>query len=177
MKILPCPKLRLRAVINLGNITNNMNWIQVRAICLWFFLCIAFFCCIKVRFTRATKLLNLRQTRPYVYKNVVIFWTKQRNYCSLLKDRWSSKSIPIEEKFWKVLVLFVGPLMPLFWTLGDVCLGSESQCGSYCLHALSPVCTRFLKSQSGATPTELLVDLSCSPLTFKTESLFKLSRK
>ena len=37
--------------------------------------------------------------------------------------------------FWRTLVLFVGPLMTLFWTFGDVCPGSQSQGGSFaCFH-------------------------------------------
>ena len=41
-------------------------------------------------------------------------------------------------KFFKrTSVLFVGPLIPLLWTSGDVCLGFQSQGESPCLHALS----------------------------------------
>ena len=29
--------------------------------------------------------------------------------------------------FWRTKVLFVGPLIPLFWTCGDVCSGFQSQ--------------------------------------------------
>ena len=32
--------------------------------------------------------------------------------------------------FWRTQILFVGPLMPLFWTSGDVCPGFQSQGGS-----------------------------------------------
>ena len=38
--------------------------------------------------------------------------------------------------FWRTSVLFVGRLIPLFWTSGDVCFGFHSQGGSLCLHAL-----------------------------------------
>ena len=52
--------------------------------------------------------------------------------------------------------LFVGPLIPLFWTSGDVCPGFQSQVGSPCLHASLPKCTRILRFTSGATPAEVL---------------------
>ena len=39
--------------------------------------------------------------------------------------------------FWRTHVLFVGPLIPLFWTSGDVCPGFQSQGGSR-LHAFLP---------------------------------------
>ena len=38
-------------------------------------------------------------------------------------------------KFWRTHILFVGPLIPLFWTSGG---GFQSQ-GGYCLHAFLPV--------------------------------------
>ena len=38
--------------------------------------------------------------------------------------------------FWRASVLFVGPLMPLFWTFGDICPGFQSQGGSPHLHVL-----------------------------------------
>ena len=44
--------------------------------------------------------------------------------------------------FWRTWVLFVGPLIPLFWTSGDVSPGFESKGGSLacvlcCLHAMN----------------------------------------
>ena len=33
--------------------------------------------------------------------------------------------------FWRTQVLFVGPLIPLFWTSGDVCPGFQNQVGSH----------------------------------------------
>ena len=39
--------------------------------------------------------------------------------------------------FWRTHVLFVGPLIPLFWTSGDICFGFQSQGGS-CLHTFLP---------------------------------------
>ena len=36
-------------------------------------------------------------------------------------------------KFWRTHVLFVGPLIPLFWTSGDVCPGFQSQGGLACM--------------------------------------------
>ena len=49
-------------------------------------------------------------------------------------------------------VLFVGPLIPLFWTSGDVCPGFQSQGGFPCLHASLPVHNGFLRFTSGVTP-------------------------
>ena len=40
--------------------------------------------------------------------------------------------------FWRALVLFVGPLAPLFWNSGDVCPGFQSQVES------SRLCVGFL---------------------------------
>ena len=34
------------------------------------------------------------------------------------------------EYFWRTYLLFVGPLIPLFWNSGDVCPGFQSQGGS-----------------------------------------------
>ena len=51
-------------------------------------------------------------------------------------------------------VLFVGSLIPLFWTSGDICPGLQSQGRSPRLHA-SPVCNGFLRFTSGVTPAEL----------------------
>ena len=51
-------------------------------------------------------------------------------------------------------MLFVGPL---FCTSGDICPGFQSQAGFPCLYALLPVCNRFLRFTSGATPYDLLV--------------------
>ena len=42
--------------------------------------------------------------------------------------------------FWRTSFLFVGPLISLLWTSGDICPGSHSQDGSPCLHRSSPVC-------------------------------------
>ena len=49
----------------------------------------------------------------------------------------------------KLSVLFVGSLISLFWTSGDICGGFQSQGGSSHFHALSPWCNRFT---SGLTP-------------------------
>ena len=63
-------------------------------------------------------------------------------FCFLLKKR-------------KTSVLFVGPLVLLFWTSSDVCNGSPS------LRASSFVCNWFLRFTSGATPADIL---ACSKL-------------
>ena len=52
---------------------------------------------------------------------------------------------------------FVGPLIPLFWTSGDVCPGSERQGGFPWLHASSLVSNGLLRLTSRVTPTNLLV--------------------
>ena len=59
--------------------------------------------------------------------------------------------------FWRTWVLFVGPLITLFWTSGDVCLWFQSQGGFPCLHALSPACKEFLTFTSGVTRAYLSV--------------------
>ena len=38
------------------------------------------------------------------------------------------------KKFRKTEVLFVGPLIPLFWTSGDVSSGFQSQSRQHCSH-------------------------------------------
>ena len=76
-------------------------------------------------------------------------------------------------KFWWTHVLFVGPLIPLFWTSGDVCPGLQSQggltCTLYCLCAIPQIhlwcdTCRPLDSQHGrqATLTHILADVSTS---------------
>ena len=54
--------------------------------------------------------------------------------------------------FCRTQVLFMGPLIPLLWTSGDVCPGFQSQGGFPCLHASSPAHNGFLRFTSGATP-------------------------
>ena len=54
--------------------------------------------------------------------------------------------------------LFVGPLIPLFWTFGDVCPRFQSQGGFPCLHGLSAACNRFLKFTSSVTPANFLAE-------------------
>ena len=50
----------------------------------------------------------------------------------------------------------MGPLIPLFWTSGDVCPGFQCQGGFPCLHASLPVHNRFLRFIFVVTPAELL---------------------
>ena len=52
---------------------------------------------------------------------------------------------------------FVRPLMPLFWTSGDIYSGFQSQGGSPDLHVLSPACNGILRFTSDVTPADLLV--------------------
>ena len=49
----------------------------------------------------------------------------------------------------------MGPLIPLFWTSGDVSPGFQSQGGYPRLHALSPACNEFPRFTSGAIPADL----------------------
>ena len=55
------------------------------------------------------------------------------------------------KKFWMTSVLFVGPLIPLFWTSGDICPRFQNRSGS------SPVCNVFLRFRSGARPADPLM--------------------
>ena len=52
----------------------------------------------------------------------------------------------------------MGPLIPLFWTSGDVCPGFQSQGGFSCLCASLPAHNRFLRFTSGATPADCICD-------------------
>ena len=52
---------------------------------------------------------------------------------------------------------FVGPLIRLFKTSGDVYHAFQSRSGFPRLPGLSPVCNAFLRFNSGATPADLLV--------------------
>ena len=54
--------------------------------------------------------------------------------------------------FCRTHVLFAGPLIPLFWTSGDICPGFQSQGGFPHLRASSPVYNGFLRFTSGVTP-------------------------
>ena len=61
-------------------------------------------------------------------------------------------------------VLFVGPLVPLFWTSGDVCPGFQSQGGFPRLHASLPAHNRFLRFTSGVTPAGCIeVSMAAEP--------------
>ena len=51
---------------------------------------------------------------------------------------------------------FVGSLIPLFWTSGDVWLGFQNQSRYPHLHVSFPAHDRFLRFTSGATPSNLL---------------------
>ena len=54
--------------------------------------------------------------------------------------------------FCRTQVLFVGPLIPLFWTSGDVCPGFQNQGGFPRLRASLPAHNGFLRFTSGAIP-------------------------
>ena len=51
----------------------------------------------------------------------------------------------------------MGPLIPLFWTSGDIYPGFQSQCRSPCLCAILPRYNRILRFTSSVTPADLLV--------------------
>ena len=51
---------------------------------------------------------------------------------------------------------FCGALIPLFWTIGDVCPGIQSQSGSPSLDPLYLCATDSSDFTSGATPADLL---------------------
>ena len=65
----------------------------------------------------------------------------------------------LKKKIWRTWVFFVGPLIPLFWTSGDVSSGFQCQSGQpysslvevYMLH------TPWDSITSGATPADLVV--------------------
>ena len=59
--------------------------------------------------------------------------------------------------FWWTSVLFVEPLISLFWVSGDLCPGFRSQGGPPHLHASLTVHDGFLRFTSNATPADLLV--------------------
>ena len=50
----------------------------------------------------------------------------------------------------------MGPLIPLFWTSGDVYPRFQSQVGLAHLCDLLPVCNGFIRFSSGVTPADLL---------------------
>ena len=56
-------------------------------------------------------------------------------------------------KFWRTEVPFVGPLIPFFWTFGNVCPGFQSQGGSLFVCFLTCVILRFT---SGSTPADCI---------------------
>ena len=51
---------------------------------------------------------------------------------------------------------FCGVIDTLFWTSGDVCPRFQSQVEFRHLRGLLPMCSRFLRFISGATPADLL---------------------
>ena len=71
---------------------------------------------------------------------------------------WQSEDIPIKWPnfdrffpFWRTQVLFMGPLIPLFWLSGDICPWFQSQGGSLFACFVAGVILRFT---SGATPAD-----------------------
>ena len=79
---------------------------------------------------------------PSLITNIQVWWPVLRFF---------------KKRFWRRSVLFVGPLIPLFCTSGNVSPGFQSQGGSPFLYALLPICNRILRFTSGVTPVDLLV--------------------
>ena len=52
------------------------------------------------------------------------------------------------------LILFVGPLLPLFWTAGAVCPNFQSQGVSLCFCVSSPVCNKAIQCLHEAKATQ-----------------------
>ena len=78
--------------------------------------------------------------------------------------------------FWRSSVLFVLPLLSLFWTSGDIWPGFQSQGGFPSLYASLPACNGFLKFTSGATPANLLMT-SMAAETFESTYLISIKHK
>ena len=83
--------------------------------------------------------------------------TNKVNYSSFFSDSTGQFVYFFKKKIWRTSVLFVGPLIPLFWTSGDVYPGFQSQSGYPCLHAFLPVCNKIPRFTSAATPADLFV--------------------
>ena len=97
----------------------------------------------------------------HVFQFIWNLWTKYRK-----KMSWSRISQTQRRKPFFFFLnsgwhqSFVGPLIPLLWTSGDICLVFQNQGGSPCLHALSLVCNRFLRFTSSATPNFLAASMA-----------------
>ena len=77
-------------------------------------------------------MLFLRQVQPIHFAaSFVLVWLCYYEIVSFLE-------------FWRTWVLFVGPLIHLFWTSGDVCPVFQSQGDYPCLLTSSPACSGFL---------------------------------
>ena len=60
-----------------------------------------------------------------------------------------------KKKFGRHQSFFMGPLIPLFWTSGDVCPWFQSQ-GDPLLACFIALCNGFLRFSYGVTPADLL---------------------
>ena len=80
------------------------------------------------------------------------------NYCSADQELWP----PIVIVFnWRISVLFMGPLMPLFWSPDDVYSGFQIRVS----HLL--VCYGFVTFTSDATPAYLLMaSMTANPFSW-----------
>ena len=79
--------------------------------------------------------------------------------------------------FWRTSVVFVGPVIPLFWTSGDVCPGFQNQGGSPLLRASSSACNGILRFTFGATPVYVsFVGNGCLTTIHRAKMLFLYNR-
>ena len=56
---------------------------------------------------------------------------------------------------WQIKVLFLGPLVPLFWTSGDVSYGFQSQSGQSYSYLAGVCVTHYPRFTSGVTSADL----------------------
>ena len=94
-----------------------------------------------------------------------------RDINSLDISLWASLGIASNKgcflkKFWGHKSFFLGPLIPLFWTSGDICPGFQSKGGSLACF-LTCVVLRFT---SGATPADC-IEVSMAAKPFQTTYL------
>ena len=77
---------------------------------------------------------------------------------------FKSRSLLFLKKIFVGQVLLVGPLIPLFWTSGDVSPGFQSQGRSLACMPLSPACNEFLRFTSCVTPADCIeVSMAAEP--------------
>ena len=71
-----------------------------------------------------------------------------------------------KKTIWRTQVLYVGPLVPPFWTYGDVCTGFQITSGSNHLRALLPAHDGLHGFICSITPAGLVVvSMAADPFT------------